>query len=462
MPTGITRQLARFCETLKYEDLSEEAILSCKRCFIDFIGVAARGMESGAVEAILDFTNLTSPGNRFALIGAAKRIGNVQYAALANGAAAHSLELDDVHEEASIHPGVAIYPAALAVGQLQNITGRTFLLAVTVGYEVSVRLGLGLRPKSCYERGFHPTAVCGVFGAAMTASKILGNTGDGFVNALGIAGSMASGLHEYQADGSWTKRLHAGLASQNGILSAFLASKEFVGPSTIIEGREGFLRGFSNNPAPEEVLKNLGSSFALTDVAHKSHACCRYMHAPIDGLLGIVGENNLSPEDIKEVQLGILDIAFPIIVEPILIKRNPGNAVSAQFSMFYGAAISIIKRRASLSEFSEANVHSPEVANLMAKIQCVRAQALDAKFPRAWPASVRVKTFDGRVYERFIENPRGSRSNPLSWEELVQKFRYLTDEIYHPRQQDNIVDAVQGLDSSRELTHLCDLLSKQR
>jgi len=454
----VTSKLAEFTTNLNYQNLSEETILQCKKCLLDFLGVAACGMGNISSKAMVKCVESMAPSGVFSLIGVRKKTSVAQYAALANGTAAHSLELDDVHEEASIHPGVGIFPAALAAAQLTNCSGKNFIAGVIAGYEIGVRLGIGLRPEKSYKRGFHPTGLCDVFGAAAAVSKILNLSHGELINAFGLAGSMASGLHEYQADGSWSKRLHAGIAAQNGLLACLLAREGFKGPATVIEGREGFLQAFSEAPAIEEVCRDLGTSYAINRISHKVHACCRYMHAPIDGLIKIVKENNLCPADINKVQLGILDVAFPIIVEPISIKLYPKNSVSAQFSIFYGAAISILKMKASLGEFSEENISSSEVKELMQRIQCIRDQRLDDLFPKTWPATVKIETFRGDSFDMFVDNPRGSPNNPFTWEELIDKFKFLTQGFNSYQQQSVIINTVDQLEKQIDLSILFEAI----
>src|SRR5260370_37786592 len=183
-------------------------------------------------------------------------------AALANGAAAHAVELDDTHNAGSIHLGVVMFSTALALAEArEDITPEHFLIAVIAGYEAAARIAMAVQPKEHYLLGFHPTSTCGVFGAAVTASKLLDLSAEHMLSALGIAGSMAAGSLEFLREGSWTKRLHAGLAAQSGIQAAMLAADGFRGPSTILEGRDGFLAGYSRQPIPERITEGLGESF---------------------------------------------------------------------------------------------------------------------------------------------------------------------------------------------------------
>src|SRR5262249_51924881 len=156
--------------------------------------------------------------------------------------------------------------------------------AVVAGYEATARLAMALQPKEHYALGFHPTQTCGVFGAAITSSKLLGLTAEQTLFAVGIAGSMAAGSMEYLAEGAWTKRIQPGLAARNGIEAAMLAAEGFTGPRHMFEGRDGFLHGYSRKSVPERLTAGLGDSFEILHTAVKPHACCRYMQGPIDAI----------------------------------------------------------------------------------------------------------------------------------------------------------------------------------
>jgi 2-methylcitrate dehydratase PrpD len=456
---GITTKLVELCSQLGYENLSSAIVDRVKYHFLDFLGVASRGSlveSSQAVYRLVRDIGLNPEGT--AIIGTDMRAAP-QYAALANGASAHSLELDDLHNESSAHPEVVIFPAALAAAELSDCSGKRLIEAVIAGYEVMTRLGKALNPANHYARGFHPTGTCGAFGAAAAVSKILGLDQKQTVNALGIAGSQAAGSMEFLADGSWTKRLHAGWAAHNGLIAALLAERGFTGPATIIEGRFGFLHSYSDGSAPDKVLADLGKPFEIMKTSIKPHACCRYKQGPIDGILSIVRENNLKPEDVKQVTLGILKAGFPIVAEPKELKYNPKTLVDAQFSMPFGAAVAILYGKASLNEYTRENIASAEIKEMMGRVSCVEDPELEKVFPRQWPASVKLLTKDGRQFSIRIDYPRGDPENPLTWEELLSKFDELTSPIYHEERRKEIVSRAQALEKEQSMKVLCQLVT---
>jgi 2-methylcitrate dehydratase PrpD len=456
---GITTELVDFCAGVNYEDLPGEVVEKVKYHCLDFLGISARGSLVDSTRTMYRFitdAGLVPDGS--VIMGTDFRAAP-QYAALANGTSAHSLELDDLHNESSAHPAVAVFPAAFAASELAQCDGKRFIEGVLAGYEVMTRLGKALDPASHYARGFHPTGTCGVFGATAAACKILGLDREQTVNALGIAGSQAAGSMEFLSGGAWTKRLHPGWAAHNGIISALLAEKGFRGPATIIEGRFGFLHSYSDGSEPEKVLSGFGEPFEIMKTSIKPHACCRYKQAPIDGILKVMRENNLKAEEVKEVTLGILKAGFPIIAEPVEAKYNPKNVVDAQFSMPFGAAVAILYGKASLDEYTQENTGSARIREMMKRINCVQDAGLDRAFPRQWPASVRIVTEDGRSFSARIDYPRGDPENPLTWEELLGKFDDLTSAIYPVKKRQKVVSRVLALEQAKDMKAFCRLLA---
>jgi 2-methylcitrate dehydratase PrpD len=447
-----TKDLVHFYHQLKFRNLPEEVVEKVKDLCLDFLGVVTRGSVSDSGMVSQKFVkDLNRPGEGTIIGTDLKAAG--EYAALANGVAAHSLELDDVESESSLHPGVVVFPTAFAAGEMVNCNGEAFIEAVVAGYDVIIRLGKGINPAEHYRHGFHPTATCGVFAATVVASKIFNLTGDQMHHAFGIAGSQSAGSMAYLQNGAWTKRFHPGWASHSGILAALLAKTGFTGPHEIIEGKFGFLRSYSDKPDPDKVFEGLGKNFEIMRTSLKPHACCRYMQPPIDGVLDLVTRYHLTPSDIRHVTLGILSAGRLLVADPPEQKMNPQNIVDAQFSAPFGVAVAVLKRRAFLDEFSLENLHHPQIKELMKKVSCVTMPELEAEFPKKWKSRVILETQDGRTLESQIEYPKGDPENPLSREEIVIKFNTLTRGIFSDSRQGEIVDNIKKLES---YTHVKD------
>jgi 2-methylcitrate dehydratase PrpD len=456
----LTKDLVQGCHDLNYDALTTDVVDRVKYLFLDFIGVAARGALSDSSSPVQRLIlNLDNARDGAVVIGTHRK-ADPSYAALANGTAAHSLELDDVVNEASLHPAVAIMPAALAAAHIAGCSGKELIAAITAGYEVMIKLGVALDPAAHYARGFHPTGTCGTMGAAITAAKILKLNQKAMMNALGIAGSQAAGSMEFLSDGAFTKRLHPGWAAHSGIIAALLARENFTGPGTIIEGRFGFLHAYSSGSKSGKVLQDWGDPWEVLHTSIKPHACCRYKQGPIDGILKIMHENHLDASQIEKVILGILQAGFAIVAEPEEQKSNPNSVVDAQFSMPFGAAAAILYGKATLDEYTMERINSTRVKELMDKISCVKDPELEKEFPKKWPASVTLLTKDGKTYSTRIDFPKGDPENPLTWDELIDKFRNLIAPVFFEARQNEIIERVRSLDKEEDLKAFSMLLLK--
>jgi 2-methylcitrate dehydratase PrpD len=439
-----TSELTGFLHRLRAEDLPQEALDRACYFLLDYLAVTIRGSREESAQCVRRMVQRAAPSeptsNSASIIGTPIRTLPI-YAAFANGTAAHGIEYDDTHSGGSIHLGATMYSAALALAEttIPDTAQDAFLVAVVAGYEAAARLAMALQPKEHYALGFHPTPTCGVFGAAITSSKLLCLSAEQTLAAVGIAGSLAAGSMEFLAEGAWTKRIHPGLAARNGIEAALLASEGITGPRRIWEGRDGFLHAYSRNPAPERLTAGLGDSYEILHTAVKPHACCRYMQGPIDAVLDLLREHAIQPQQIREIKIAVLEAGWKIIAEPREQKYNPQSVVDAQFSMPFGAAVAAIHSSAGLDQFTLEQVHSPRVRELMRKVVLIKDPRLEANYPREWPAKVEIQLQDGQRYERFIHHPKGDPENPLTWDEMAAKFRALAGAVLPPERCEEIV-----------------------
>ena len=456
----IAQTLGRFCSELSYEDLSPEVVDWAKYLCLDFAGVTLNGSTTESAQTVVQAIESVQRPGPSAIIGTSKR-ALPEYAAMANSTAFHSLELDDTNNEASIHVGVVAFPTALAMADVAHVDGRNFITSVVAGYEVMVRLGRALKPAEHYARGFHPTGTCGAFGAAAVASRLLGLNNDSMTAALGVAGSQAAGSLEFLEDGAWTKRLHPGWASNSGIWAALLARAGFLAPASIIEGRYGFLHGYSGDPDPDLVLEDLGNEFHITRMGIKPHSCCRYSQGPIDCLIDLRERHGVKAAEVEKATIGVLSAGFNTIAAPEEDKRNPKSVVDLQFSMPFGAAVTLLYGRASLAEHSMEVAQRPEVMNLMSRVHCVTDPSLDALYPRQWPAWAEVTTTDGRTLRSQTEYPKGDHNNALTWQEMKDKFTDLSSPVVSQKRQGEIIAAIEALDDMADVRELAELLTAE-
>jgi 2-methylcitrate dehydratase PrpD len=446
-----TKVLIARCREISCDTLDEDVVDRTKNLFMDFVGVAARGtLESSSAAMNRVVRGLDNTPGAMPVLGADFCAHPVN-AALAVGTAAHSIELDDVINESSLHPAVAIMPAALSAAFLAGCSGRRLIEGIVAGYEVMSRLGIALHPTDHYARGFHPTGTCGTLGAAIATAKILDLPEAAMTSALGIAGSQAAGSMEFLSDGSMTKRLHPGWAAHAGVMAALLAREGFSGPQTILEGRFGFLHAYSSGSKKEKIMEGWGRPYQVMRSSIKPHACCRYMQGPIDALIQIMQQHALTENGIRKVIVGVLQTGFPIVVDPWETKMNPRTVVDAQFSMPFGAAVAMLHGRAFLDQFTPENVASKKIRDIMGKISCVSDPDLETDFPKKWKAWVTVETTGGQTFTKSIEYPKGDPENPLTTDELEGKFRVLTKPVYSKEKAQAIIEDIKNLDRCEDL-----------
>ncbi|MCH2501971.1 MAG: MmgE/PrpD family protein [Dehalococcoidia bacterium] len=458
--TEITRTLAKFASNVNYEDLPPDVVDRAKYFCLDFAGVTLNGSTTDSAKAVVRALDDVGRSGPSTIVGTNKR-ALPEYAAMANGTAFHSIEMDDVNNEASLHPGVVAFPTALAMADIAPVSGKDFISAVVAGYDVIIRLGRALKPKEHYGRGFHPTGTCGAFGGAAVAARLLGLQGDDYTHALGIAGSQAAGSMEYLAQGAWTKRLHPGWSAHSGIWAALLARAGYSGPTTILEGRDGFLNAYSGDPDPSLVLKDLGEEYQVTRTSVKPHACCRYNQGPIDCLLEIGKSNDFQAMDIEEVKIGVLSQGMRLVAEPVEAKRNPKSVVDMQFSMPFAAAVALSYGSASLNEYAIGIPDRPEVRHIMDRVQCVTDPKLDAQTPKLFPAWAEVRTSNGRTMRSELTYPKGDPENPVTWDEMRTKFNLLSAPVISSQRQKEIISAIDSLEQMDDVRQLASLLSTE-
>jgi 2-methylcitrate dehydratase PrpD len=445
----IALALADELAALRVAPLPREVLDRARDLFLDFLGVALGGSQAESSVAIRQGLDRLGGAGDSVVLGVRHPLAAPQ-AALANGAAAHALEMDDTHQGGSIHLGASIFPAVLAAAQRTRAGGEAMLRAALGGYEVAARLAMALQPAEHYARGFHPTGTCGAFGAAAAAGLVLGLDTAGLGRALGIAGSQASGSMEFLTDGAWTKRLHPGWSASAGLHAAALAAAGFRAPASIVEGRFGFLHAYSGNATPAP-LERHGDGFELMATGVKPHACCRYMQAPIDAALGLRAAHGIAPEAVERVEVGLVAAGFPIVCEPLEQKRRPRSVVDQQFSLPFGIAVALARGAASPAEFVPETSEDPTVRALMDRVVAVPDPALDARYPRVWPAWVRIGLRDGRRLEEHVTHPLGDPERFPDAAALGAKFRARARRALSEAQIERLAAAVAALPGAPDL-----------
>ena len=444
--------LSELCAGLRWEDFGDDVRQRTLELLLDLVGVALSGSRQPSSKPAREAALALAGG----VSGSASIVGTRQHtsavwAALANGTAAHAVELDDVTTESSLHPGVAVIPAALALAQELKVRPTSLLEAIVAGYEVTMRVGNALNPASAYARGFHPTGVAGVFGATMAAAHLLGLSADERATAMGIAGTMASGSLEYLADGAWTKRLNPGWAGHAGITAATLARAGFTGPKSVFEGRLGLLHAYSDAPLEERLQDNLGKPLQVMRVSIKPYACCRYNHGLIDCMLSL--RSGVALEEIERIRLGVLSGGALLVADPIEQKRAPRGVVDAQFSAPYAACSALVFGRGDISVYGPDCLSDARVNSLMQRTDCYHDPSLDAEYPRRWPAAAEIVLRDGQVLSSRVEFASGEPENPVSRNALIAKFVSLSG------RDSKVAERLLALEVAEDLSVLADALA---
>ena len=396
-----------------------------KELLLDYLGVAYGGMREASSQAALAAARDLGGQGGATVIGSRERLP-AAWAAMVNGAAASALEMDDVTSKSSLHPGAAVFSAALAVAEELQAEAGEVLLAVVAGYEVTMRLGNALNPASAYARGFHPTGVAGAFGAAAAAGHLLRLDRAGFVRAFGIAETLAAGSLDW-TDGAQTQRLNAGWAAHSGITAARLAAHGFTGPRSAIDGPLGLLHAYTGEPFPAEVTEGLGDGWQVLRVSIKPYPCCRYSHGLIDCMLELRRLDQVDIEAVESIELVVLTGGARLVAEPIEAKRHPATVVDAQFSAPFAAAVALLHGAAGPGQFCQANVDDPRVRSLMSRVTCRADPELDAVYPAHWPAAATLHLRNGITRSVTVPYPLGEPENPLPRAALCAKFLGLMD-----------------------------------
>jgi 2-methylcitrate dehydratase PrpD len=415
----------------------------CDAVMMDVAGLCVAARNSDFVQAALSASG--EPG-ACTLIGHAGGF-NVATAALCNGTAAHGEDYDDTFEGGPVHAGAVVVPAVLATAEQHALSGHELAWGIAVGCEVMCRL-CPVAPKLVHKAGFHPTAVFGALGAAAGVASALSLSATHWWNALGIAGSMASGIIEYLAEGAWTKRMHPGWAAQSGYRAARLAQAGFTGPRTLFDGEHGFFHAFANTESGDfdAMLEGVGERWLSADIAFKPYACGTMAHPYIDCARKLVAQG-VRPEEVAAIECKTAEGIVHRLWEPLAAKQSPPNGYAAKFSIPYAIAVGMLRGDAGLIEYEDAVVRDPSVLALAAKVRYVIDP--DNPYPRRFTGHVRVVLNSGEVREASQDHFRGGRDEPLSTEALEAKF--VANCIYGGWSADRANEALTALKALRAM-----------
>jgi 2-methylcitrate dehydratase PrpD len=416
-----SQTLARFAAELKFEDIPAPVLRRPEDLFLDWLASALAGKGARPVEAIERFALAMGPAlanDSGAEVLISRRATSAYFAAMVNAAASHYVEQDDVHNGSVFHPATVVFPPALALAQTLGKSGKDFLLAVVVGYEVGIRVGEFLG-RSHY-RIFHTTGTAGTLAAAAAAGSLLGLNAEQMLHAFGSAGTQAAGLWEFLRDAADSKQLHTARAAGNGLTAAWLAKEGFTGARKILEGEQGMAAGMSPDPQWAQLTDQLGSRWALAETSFKFHASCRHTHPAADALLQVMQTQGLHADDIAKVVCHVHKAAIDVL-GPVV---DPRTVHQAKFSM--GTVLALVAQFgfAGLTEF-DAHFNDAATADFCRRVGMTLDEEVDAAYPVRWIGKVTVTTTDGRTFHGRVDEPKGDPGNTLSRNELEDKARRL-------------------------------------
>ena len=459
----ITDEIVTFVAATTFSDFPTEAVRIGKRCVLDGLGLILAGSAQACTRIVREFSLNNAQGSGATAFGKDSVKLSAALAALVNGTAGHAMDWDDTQLSATsdrtfgllTHPTIPPLAASLALAEMHGgVSGKDFLTAFITGFEVECKIAESIRPEH-YEKGFHSSGTVGTFGAAVAAAKLIGLDRLQLHNLLGMAASMASGIRVNF--GTMTKPLHVGRAAQNGVSAALLAQGGFEADPDGLDGPWGFFQVFGRGVDAELIVDKLGNPYSIIEpgVSVKPYPCGSLTHPSMDAMKAIVMGYDLKPDDIQEVVL----YAGNNILNPIRYT-TPKNELQAKFCMPFLLAAIAISRKAGVQEFTHAFVHSQDVRALMQRIRTEFDPAIEAKGYDKMRSRVEVTLKNGSKIVRDADDRyRGGPENPLSDDELKEKFTDCSQSIVGDSTRKEIVKTVIELEDLPNMDLLIERLS---
>jgi 2-methylcitrate dehydratase PrpD len=464
---ALAEQIGAFAAAVSYDRLPADVIDSVRKRVLDILGICVAASPLDTSAAAREWVLSQGGRPQAQAVGIPERVP-AALAAFVNGVLAHSLDYDDTHLPSVLHPSASVIPAALAAGQAAGADGRAVVAAVAAGLEVCVRVGMaGYDPQTrnsvFFEHGQHATSICGALGGAVSAGMLLGLDAAGLAHTIGVAASMAAGIIEANRTGGTVKRMHCGWAAHAAVAAAQLAGHGFTGPPTVLEGRFGFfqawLRGRFDRAA---VTGGLGTSWSVPGIFFKPYPANHFTHAAIDAAIELRARG-VRAADVESATLGVAAATVRTIGEPIEVKRAPQTGYMAQFSGPYAVAAGLSGGSGlgvGLADFTDELAREPGRRALMARVSVVADQRCTEVFPHQFPAVLRVRTTDGRELTAAVMTNRGGPGRPLSYPELLAKFRDNTSGLLDAEARDRVEQAVTGIGERGDLAGLLGPLGR--
>ncbi len=450
--TGISLTLAEEALNFNADQLSSEDLEQLQKLLLDYAGVTLCGAVQPWGRTLTDWATAHGADGKVLLIGSGRRAG-ANAAAMVNGTSAHGYELDDTHDKSMSHPGAVVITAALAAGTETGASGRELMSAIVAGYEVMARVGMATNALGVINRGFHPTATFGVFGAAAAAGKLYGLDAMGIAQAWGIALSMSSGACQfaYEPKGTMVKRMHAGIPAHNGVIAAQLARLGLAAPVQALEGGYGFFKLFGVDPDPSLLSKPKDAPLEIHNISLKPYSCCRKFHSLIDAL-----EQATDGFSVDIGEIDSITVRAPNTAIGSHMMRRPDSVMAAQYSMPYivGATLAYGPQR--YDAYGSDHHDDQKILSIVDRIEAVSDPELDRMVPAKMATGVDLTLRDGATRQATVLDSLGTPVRPMSTGDVTAKGHALTDPL--GVDYERIVSAVEGLESSNTIADFADAL----
>jgi 2-methylcitrate dehydratase PrpD len=443
--------MADFALDLKLDSVPEEVKRFGKMLVIDTLGVAMAAYNLEHAKIVRDTVVDIQSKPESILWGTKKRVGMAD-AVLANGSLVHGMDYDDTHVKAIVHPSACVVNTALTVGEAVGASGEEIFNAMLCGWEIMVRLGIAANGRF-HDVGYHATGIVGPFASACVAAKLLKLPKEVLVNALGICGSQAAGLQEFLRDGSWVKKIHPGWASHSAIYALLMAKRGFTGIQQVFEGEFGVWRTHLRSiDGLRETFNDFGNRWYTKEVAVKLYPCCHFTHSFIDCVLALKKQYGFSAADIERIECRIIKRSSIVCCEPIEVKRRPTTDYAMRFSLPYVLSMAIVKGWVGPEEINEKYIGDSRLNDLMDRIDVIVDEK--AESPGHFPGWVKVFLRNGQVYEKIQKYERGASENPISEDDVINKYRNNMKIQYPAAKTDAILNSVLNIEQSKGIADI--------
>lgn len=457
-------QLAQFIVEASFEDLSENDVLASKQAILDTLGcmLAASGAGEG-VDSVIDLVRSLGGAESCSIIGFGEKTNPV-LASCANGALAHSIDYDDAHDDAFVHPSASVVPTALTVGEYVHASGKDLLTAVAIGDDIICRMGFAVtNPPGNAGLLWMLPVLLGTFSASATASKLLALGVDQVENALGIAYNRAGGAKQLVIEPGALRGLYGMFPNMTGTLSALMAQSDVPGLKEAFNGPAGFFAMYYGGVYDASAFDDLGKRFEGSGVSIKPWPCCRFTNAHVDAALGIARDLNLDPSNVERITLYYAADDVKRCIEPIEMRRAPKTIPEAKLSLPFTVALALAHRAIEIGSFTSDALSDPVLLELCAKTDAEVDESLASSFSKTMlPGRVRVTLRDGTVSDRRVDVVYGHPQNRMRWEDLARKFKDCASYARSGLSEEHIDRIVELVEHIEELDDISVLMEAVR